>query len=231
MRVAVVSKFDVNMNEKILAAGLEYSERNPELVISLGGDGTLFRSERKYPGVPKLPIRGDSKHCKKCAVKSMNRAVLRRLAQGKYKIEKHIVLEATVRRGGKVIHKATCVNDFVLRNKEQIHALRFSVSVDGKAVGGELIGDGIVIATPFGSSAYFKSITGDSFKRGIGIALNNLTEKVRHRVLGEGSKIKVRLFRCHGFLSSDNNPDMIGLEEGDLVEVKKSQRNWLIVKI
>lgn len=229
MKVAAVCKFNLCFKETILDAGLEYDENDPDLVISLGGDGTFFKSERKYPGVPKLMVR-KSKHCKKCAAGALDGEILEKLKSGKYKVGEHVKLKAKIKRDGKIIQEYTCINDFVIRNREQINALRFSVEIDGKKVGDELIGDGVVVATPFGSTAYFKSITGESFDKGIGIAFNNMTKKVRHRVLKDDARIKVKILRTDGVFSSDNDPKMTVLKKNDVVEISKSSEKGFLVK-
>ena len=73
---------------------------------------------------------------------------------GKYKIENQIKLEIII-KGKKIL----CLNDFVLRNKNPYEAIRFTVN------GKEKIGDGVVVSTPFGSTAYFNSITKKKFKK------------------------------------------------------------------
>jgi NAD+ kinase len=230
MKIAVVCKFDVCFRQTIIDSGLEYDEKMPDLVISLGGDGTFFRSERKYPNIPKLMVK-KSKHCKKCAVDAIDDELLGKLKNKKYKIEEHFKLYAKVIRNGKITKKYYCVNDFVIRNREQINALRFSTEIDGKIIGKILIGDGVVVATPFGSTAYFKSITGESFNEGFGIAFNNLTEKVSFRILKDNSKIKVKILRTDGILSSDNDPDISILKKDDEVEISKSSEMYSLVKI
>ncbi len=56
-KVAVVlkDKSKLPFMQKLLKKkGLAYVSKNPTLVLTLGGDGTLFLSERKFPGIPKL---------------------------------------------------------------------------------------------------------------------------------------------------------------------------------
>jgi NAD+ kinase len=230
MRVVVVSKFDLDLKQKILDAGMKYSENKPEMVISLGGDGTFLRSERKYPGVPKL-IAKDSKHCKKCAIKALDEKVLEKLTKGKYKVCEQIKLEAKILRDGKITRRYTCANDFTIRNRDQMRALRFYVDIGGKLVDSEMIGDGVVVATPFGSSGYFNSITRKKFKKGIGVAFNNTTKKVKPVVAKDDAKIKVKITRTEGVFSSDNDTQTFIMEEGDVAEIQKSDKKLYLVKV
>ncbi|MBW7940243.1 MAG: hypothetical protein H3C63_15995, partial [Candidatus Omnitrophica bacterium] len=57
MKVALVGK-SLNTVEALLPVyGLIRDDQSPEVVISVGGDGTLLSAERKYPTIPKLPLR------------------------------------------------------------------------------------------------------------------------------------------------------------------------------
>ena len=225
-KIAIVSKREVSDDLiKILEdLGFEYTKSNPDAVISLGGDGTYLYSERKFPGIPKLLIR-DSAVCKKCGTDMIEKVILERLKTGDYTIEENLKLDAIVKG-----RKFTCTNDFIIRNKLQTRAIRFRVRINEKDVNRVLIGDGVVISTPFGSTGYFHSITGRSFKRGIGIAFNNLTKKVRHRIIDEDSRILVKVVRDHALFSCDNHPELVELGENERVEIRKSREVARIIR-
>ena len=108
---------------------------HPDLVFSVGGDGTFFFAERAYPGVPKLLIK-ESATCKKCQHVVLDKMIAH-LEQRRYSLHTLNKLEAVV---GK--KKIEAVNDIIIRNKTQQRALRFSVHADGHHYP-EIIGDGI----------------------------------------------------------------------------------------
>ncbi len=201
-----------------------YDDKHPDIVVSLGGDGTFLIAERKYPGIPKLLIR-DSSICNKCDWNSLS-PVLDKLRRKEFTTDEHMKLEADVRGDKKL-----CLNDAVIRNKMPIHAIRFLLSVDGKQVNGELIGDGVVVATPFGSTAYYFSITKKMFDKGIGIALNNLSMPVENFIAGESSVIEIKLTRGDATFSFDNDDHIVTLKTGDRVVIKKSGEVARILKI
>ncbi|MBI2971615.1 MAG: NAD(+)/NADH kinase [Candidatus Aenigmarchaeota archaeon] len=212
----------------IRKAGMRYTKERPDIVISLGGDGTLLYAERAYPGVPKLPIRNKS-ICNVCDWDSLG-IILSGIRAGKYRIEKAMKLEAVVRNKGRLL-RATCLNDVVIRNKQQTNCIRFEVAVNGRQVNGLLVGDGVTVSTPFGSGAYYYSITRKRFAKGIGVAFNNLTEPAKHLVLKENSVVTVTVVRNRALLSADNDPRMTGLRTGDRVKIRKSRKYAKIVKI
>lgn len=227
MKIAVfgLNQMAIRMcKAEIKASSLVYNEKSPDIVVSLGGDGTFLMAERIYPGVPKLLIR-DKNVCIKCDLDSFS-PVIESLEQKKFKIQEFRKLE-TLWKGKKILS----VNDVVVRNKDPIHAIRLALYVDGKKFDGQLIGDGIVVATSFGSTAYYFSITKRSFAKGIGIAFNNLSKNLRHLRLKEGSKIEVVITRGDATLSWDNFALFPSVKKGDKVRIKLSNKAARIVKI
>ncbi len=219
----------VNVKETLVENGFSIAKTNPDAAISIGGDGTFLYAERKYPSVPKLLIR-DSNICKKCNV-DLLADVLHQLKNGEFEVEEHIKLTARIVRKKKTVSTKECANDFVLRNRYLPEAARFVVSVDGKDVDGELIGDGAIISTPFGSTAYFYSITRRTFKEGIGIAFNNTTRPITPLVVKQDSTIIIRLVRKDADFASDNDPGILHLQQGDVIEIKKSEQPARIIRI
>ncbi len=193
--------------------------KNPDFVLSVGGDGTFLVSERLYPGVPKAVIK-ESKICKRCHELPL-RTLLKFIKQGKYRIEEHAKLEAFT-HGKRLI----ATNDIVLRNRKQTCALRFSVAITGKTIFPGVIGDGVVIATPFGSTAYFHSITRKRFDKGFGLAFNNPTESLGPYLLKENAVVTITILRTNGLLSTDNNPKMIMIHEGDIITVRRCREKY-----
>ncbi len=188
--------------------------KNPDFVLSVGGDGTFLIAERTYPGIPKAIIK-ESKICKRCHDIPL-RTMLKLISEGKYRINENLKLEALVNDT-----RLIATNDIVLRNKKQTCALRFSVAVNGRLIAREVIGDGVVIATPFGSAAYFHSITQKQFNKGFGIAFNNPTEPIGPYLLKEDAIVTIRLLRMDGLVSADNYPKIINVSEGDVISVRK----------
>ena len=226
MKIAIVGKDShvVQYYKKILKkSGFIYSNK-PDIVISLGGDGTLLLAERWYPGVPKLPIR-DKSICYNRDWDSFH-SIIKKIKARKYHKEKKIKLQAVAKN-----RKMLCINEFTLRNASQIHAIRFIVSVNGKQIDDVLIGDGVIVSTPFGSTGYHHSITKKKFKNGIGIAFNNLTKNMHNMVLNENARIRIKIARGIALLSYDNDPSMVRLYEGDVVQIKKSREIAQIIKI
>lgn len=211
MKVILTGKNSKDIEGLLKDLRFEIVTSNPDLIISYGGDGTLLSSERNYPGIPKLPIR-DSLICKKCAGHE-DEIILKKLLEGKVKLKEHKKLET------EVLYKTFyALNDFVVRNSSPVHAIRFDVN------GKFLIGDGIVVSTPFGSSGYFKSITDQTFSSGFGLAFNNITEKLAPIFFKNNDQVNFKLIRGKATLSFDNNPDTFVIDEGSELIFKLSNQ-------
>ena len=96
--------------KEIKKLGLDYGKDNPDIIISLGGDGTYLLSEHKFPGVPKLLVR-DSRICYKCTADLFDN-VIEKIGHKKFEIEEHTKLDATI---GDNTFLAT--NEITIRNK------------------------------------------------------------------------------------------------------------------
>lgn len=224
MKIAIVSKNNDEIEILKKDKDFEIVEKNPDFVISHGGDGTLMKAEHKFPGVPKILL-CDSEICKKCSPYS-NEEILKRIKSGKYSVEESWKLEAEA-NGKKVMG----MNDIIVHNRDARHAIRYRLWNNTREIGKEIIGDGVVIATPFGSTAYYRSITDSFFEVGIGIAFNNSTEQSDHMVIKEDGMIKIKITRGPALVYADNQEEFIELEKDDEVVIKKSNQIVKIVKI
>ncbi len=202
--------------------GFAVTEASPDFVASFGGDGTLMESEHLYPGIPKIVLK-NSAICKKCSSHT-NEEVLRRVISSQYSIETMPKLEVTAHQ-----KTLTALNDIILHNQNPRHAIRYALTVNDAPVGSEIIGDGIVVATPFGSSAYYRSITDSFFELGIGLAFNNSTEQSDHMVLKEQSVIKIRIIRGPAVIYADNQKEEIPLVVHDEAIIRLGTQTAKIV--
>ena len=126
-----------------------------DLVIVVGGDGSLLRGARalaKYD-VPLLGVnRGRLGFLTDITPEDIEDKVDEVLS-GKFKSEQRFLLDMEVKRHGHVIATADALNDVVLHPGQFIHMLQFEISVDGVFVTSQR-SDGVIVSTPTGSTAY-----------------------------------------------------------------------------
>jgi NAD+ kinase len=218
-KVLVVSRQDTLKIKGVLAAeGFKVVNGNPDFIVCYGGDGTVLFSERRYPEVPKLIIK-TSPVCRKFDY-TMDELenVLSEIRGGNYCLHKKMKLE-TEAKGEKLIG----LNEIQIHPRLPIHAVRFSLSFDGKEYE-DLIGDGVIVATPFGSTGYYKATGGKRFAEGIGISFNNLhNSNMESFVIPEDSTVKLTVSRGPAWLLTDNNENLIELQTKDAVTIRKSR--------
>jgi NAD+ kinase len=224
MRVRVYSRFEDEILPAIERHGFDVVLDDPEVVISYGGDGTLLGAERTWPGVPKIAIRR-SKSWSKCK-RHQDDVVLTRLKDGDISSTQLLKLEGTS-KGQTFVG----LNDIIVHHARVSSAVRYRVRINSDPYSGEIIGDGLVVATPFGSRAYYRSITHSIFHVGMGLAFNNSTELVNHLVLSEESQVEIEITRGPARLVADNNPEHAELECGETAMVQRHPHSAVILGI
>lgn len=185
----------------------------PELVITHGGDGSLLGAERKYPGIPKCPIR-DRKRNPKCP-KHDEMSTLRHLFEGTLNVSYLTKLQVTTQAG----ESLTGINDIMLDRVNPTAAIRYRIWVNGELIRPRVVADSLLLSTPFGSTGYFLSITRGTFSTGIGLAFNNPMDLFGHTVVPEDSTIRVQLLRGPALLVADNNPKQIPVNTDESLEI------------
>jgi len=204
------------------------------VLVVLGGDGSILYAAREYDAPTILPVRtGTSKGYMTSLDERDLLEAVETLESGRegvdYHVERYRQLAA---RGDGLPADYTALNDVCLHHREPTLAAEFEARLHSEAgtrAFEELIGDGLVVATPFGSSAYFRSITGRTFDRGIGVAFNNIhtprdaPEYVR---LPPSGRVEVAVTEtaqaATPVLTRDNDPATVVLERGESVEISRA---------
>jgi NAD+ kinase len=227
LKVAIVSLLSYEKIVKTIEKlGVKIVDSNPDFVITYGGDGTILYSERIYPSIPKITFKG-SELCMRCYYNISDvEKVIENIIRGNYHIVSEVKLEAFTKG-----QRLQALNEIQVHNKVPTRAIRFSVFVDGREFR-DLVGDGVIISTPFGSTGYYMSVGGKPFKKGIGVAFNNLhMRKIRSFTVPLRTKIKVTVDRGDCFLIADNADEFIELGTGDKVLIMRASGKAKFVKI
>jgi len=132
-----------------------------DLLIVLGGDGTLLSAVRALAGhrVPILPVNLGGLGFLTSVTREEMYPALEHVLAGQHRLSERMMLEAEVWRNGSVIERQTALNDAVVNKAARARMLEFDVFVDRAHVG-RYRADGLIIATPTGSTAYSLSAGG-----------------------------------------------------------------------
>ena len=133
---------------------------NCDLVIAVGGDGSIIYAAHKAIGAGK-PVLGINagRLAFLAGLEQHELPLLGRLLTGEYKTERRMLLQAQILREGEVLHEALCVNDAVFSRVGAAKLTGVQVLVDGRETC-DYLGDGVIVATPTGSTAYSLSAGG-----------------------------------------------------------------------
>ena len=169
-----------------------------ELIVAVGGDGTMLHAARlaSAAGCPLLGVnRGRLGFLADISPVDMC-ARLDDVLAGRYEREARAMLTARIERDGTTAHSATALNDVVLQKWETGRMIDFETWIDGQFVNTHG-GDGLIVATPTGSTAYALSCGGPILHPGLeALALVPVcphTLSDRPIVVRGSSQIEIRL--------------------------------------
>ena len=133
---------------------------NASMVVCFGGDGTLLHMSKAATrhGIPILGVNIGTMGFM-AELESTELSQLARIATGDYTIDNRMMLDVTVLRDRDIIFHDLCLNDVAITKGAVARIVHLEVKCDGvQAL--ECSGDGIILATPTGSTAYSLSAGG-----------------------------------------------------------------------
>jgi len=201
---------------------------NSDLVIVVGGDGSLLNAARAVvtSDVPVLGInRGRLGFLADISPREIERE-LTTILQGQYRTEKRSLMQAKVLRNNNCVVALTALNDVVLHHSEIARMIEFEVYIDEKFVLSQR-SDGLIAATPTGSTAYALSGGGPILSPGLNafvlVPMFPHTLSSRPVVINDTSKVELLISH-----QNDNAPKVscdgqehFTLSLGDRIEITK----------
>lgn len=164
MDVRLCLPFDVDRSYD-LPADLKFSRLDRELpgasaVICFGGDGTILHMAKAATrhGVPVLGVNIGTMGFM-AELESGELQQLERLATDDYSVDERMMLDVTVYRDRDIIFHDICLNDVVITKGAVARIVHLAVKCDD-VLAMECGGDGVIVATPTGSTAYSLSAGG-----------------------------------------------------------------------
>lgn len=129
-----------------------------EVAVTLGGDGTMLRTARAAcaRGVPIIGVNLGTKGFM-TELETDEIEHLAALVDGRYTIDNRVMLDVSVMRGGDCVYRGYVLNDAVISGRSRTISL--TVYADDRRVTG-FSGDGLIVCTPTGSTAYSLSAGG-----------------------------------------------------------------------
>lgn len=218
-------------------ARLDRELPNADLVICFGGDGTILHMAKAATrnNLPILGINiGTMGFMAELESSEMNE--LARLATGDYSVDRRMMLDVTVTRDRQIIFHDIGLNDVVITKGAVARIIHLAVQCDGVQAM-ECSGDGLIVATPTGSTAYSLSAGGPIVEpEAHNILLTPICAhdmSSRCMVTSPRRVINVELTRNarrNAFLSVDGGK-AVKLNVGDQVTIKRSELETKLIRL
>lgn len=207
-----------------------------DLVIAMGGDGTLLsaaRSLAKY-GVPMVGINLGTLGFLTDIPACQTYDKLAEILDGRYIKEERLLLRVVILRDGEEINDSIAFNDVVVHKWEEARMLEFDTAIDGSYVNKQR-SDGLIVATPTGSTAYALSgggpIVHPTLNAFILVSICPHTLSQRPLVVDGESEISVTI-STHGHARAQVTCDgqiNLGVIGGDIIRVSKLDQKITIL--
>lgn len=233
----LVGQFDCSDDSQCLGSGVD-------LAIVLGGDGTILGLARHAleAGVPVLGINfGKLGFLAEFDAGAFHRHAAT-LLSGNTTIREVSALDARVLRGGKEIARRSAINDVAICNGAPFRMIELGLQIDDAPAAPRVAGDGLIIATPTGSTAYNAAAGGPILEPTLAamvvtpIAAHSLS--FRPTVVPGASRIEVVAHRVNRAVGHDptagtcaviDGQHTVPLEKGDTVRVTIGERPLRLV--
>lgn len=200
------------------------------IVLALGGDGFIMREAKRLQksSLPVLGVNFGRKGILAAVEKENWQENLSRVIRGEYKIERRLMLTCDHLDGaGRLVKRIESINDIYIRHPKRMVIV--GLRINGEVVHKEVHADGVVICTPMGSTAYFRTSGGSPFPSGIGVNfICPMEENLTALIQTEGDVIEVTLsdvgsFKKEpAFLFVDGEDSEIKV--GEMIRVRKSKK-------
>lgn len=211
--------------------------KNADILICFGGDGTILHASKiatRYH-VPILGVNIGTMGFM-AELEASEISLLKGLAEGAYTVEKRMMLHVTVTNEGKELFNEIALNDAAITKGAVARVIQMSVACDGvEAI--NCSGDGVVICTPTGSTAYSMSAGGPIVEPSARNII--ITPICAHAFQAKGivtapwRTISVRLSklgRRNAFLSVDGGR-AFRLNPEDVVTIRKAEQETRLVRL
>ncbi len=205
------------------------------LLVTLGGDGTILRAAKASCG-SRVPILGVNLGHKGFLTELESGEIgrLTDAAAGAFTPQPRMMLDVLLLRGGKTVLRGCALNDAVVNGI--VNVIRLAVFGDGMRIT-EFSGDGLIVSSPTGSTAYSMAAGGPLVEPDAENIL--LTPICAHRlaarsfVLAPGRQVSVRPLELGGrkALLSVDGGQMTPLRDGDEIRVSRSENVTVMAQL
>ncbi|MDD4716283.1 MAG: NAD(+)/NADH kinase [Oscillospiraceae bacterium] len=146
--------------QEIIHQNIDELLQDADMLISFGGDGTILHAAKSANahGVPLLGVNlGSIGFLAELEQDELGQ--LARLATGDYFLEERMMMDVWISRNGKISYQDTALNDILIIKAAAASVIELSIRGD-EVLMSQFLGDGVILSTPTGSTAYSMSAGG-----------------------------------------------------------------------
>jgi NAD+ kinase len=213
------------LDDPCLKAAVE--EKKLDLLIALGGDGSMLRAGHLAApyGLPILGINLGKFGFLMQLSREEWRDALPRLVNGDFGIETRMMLKADQFRGTELVSTHQVINEVVVCRGQVVRPIRIRAEVDGYPLAG-YVADGLIAATPTGSTAYALAVGGPimppELRNILIVPVAPHLSMDRAVILPEGASVVITAVSDHEAVMSVDGHEPVLLQEDDRVIVTAS---------
>lgn len=202
------------------------------LIIVLGGDGLMMRCARMFPDIPLLGINFGHIGFLTLVERAMWIDAVTAVLDGAFEVQRGPSLAATVQRAGQTLNAGWCINDAVVRAGPQM--VETELYIGGRYVN-TYPGDGLIVSTPQGSTAYCMAAGGPILTRSVRgfvvVPLNPHSPMRIPLVVGEDEQIELVITNDkRSWLYLDGNmTTATELARGDTIQLTRGPHSFALV--
>ena len=209
--------------------GVDYAAIGAEakLAIVVGGDGTMLAAARNLVRhhVPLVGVNQGRVGFMTDIGHDDMRSGIGAILEGRYSIEERALLEAEIRRNNKSVLQTIALNEAVVGKGSQGRLIEFNLLIDGEFVY-SLRADGVIVATPTGSTAYAMSAQGPILHPAVPafalVPLNPHTLSARPVSVSDRMMIEIVLVRALDARAHFDGFALADMQQGDRLLLKRS---------
>jgi NAD+ kinase len=210
-------------------SGFDYEAigKRAELAVVVGGDGTMLAAARNLVRhrVPVIGINQGRVGFMTDIGHDDMRAGLGAILDGSYSLEERALLDAEIRRDNETLLRTIALNEAVVGKGSQGRLIEFELSLDGEFVY-TLRADGVIVATPTGSTAYALSAQGPILHPAVPalalVPLNPHTLSARPVSVSDRAVVEIVLVRALDARAHFDGLALADMAQGDRLVLKRS---------
>ena len=214
------------LKHKVTVLNETHLPANVQFVMTFGGDGTILRAARLAckKNIPLLSVHlGGLGLLTEISITEIESSL--KLIQGKkYSIDSRMMLEALVLKNNRILKSSVALNDVVIGKSSIARTIKLEAFVGNKSIA-NYVGDGLVISTPTGSTAYNFALNGPILPpHGKSYILSPICpHRAADRSIVLDEPVMIKIQKGEETLMTVDGQETFKLDKDEIIKIQKSK--------